>query len=187
LTWITWFDMNDITLMTSFPWICNESRRHSRGTYLFVVEHYKKLNRLPCRRVFAQSRDCVTSRQSAENLDVPPKITIHSLLLCSSSGVKKMPLCFTVYIFLWDRKIKSCLPWFLRAKAVLFVLLFFVRFSKANFIKIIHKNSRVPTLFWTVTQLWPLPGRVVGSVMRTGPVQNCKWDRVFSVWNFAST
>jgi hypothetical protein len=28
--------MNDIILMTSFPWICNESRRHSRGTYLFL-------------------------------------------------------------------------------------------------------------------------------------------------------
>jgi hypothetical protein len=38
MIWHEWHN-----LMTSFPWICNESRRHSRGTYLFTMKRYNQV------------------------------------------------------------------------------------------------------------------------------------------------
>jgi hypothetical protein len=40
--WMTWFEMNDIIWMTSFPWTCNESGRHSRGPYLLAKNQVGK-------------------------------------------------------------------------------------------------------------------------------------------------
>jgi hypothetical protein len=46
-TWAEWHEWNEcawhcdlgnhnVQRLTPFPWLCNESRRHSRGTYLFL-------------------------------------------------------------------------------------------------------------------------------------------------------
>jgi hypothetical protein len=54
MTWKTWIDMNlnewhdmNVPRLTSFPWLCNESRRHGRGTYLFFSSWPFEQNQLP--------------------------------------------------------------------------------------------------------------------------------------------